>query len=110
MMYPVWGTAIFKGVVLSLACAIALPLLLSDDAFAKRRGDDSRSRFYGIIQVRPASGLHGEWMIGGRTFITDSRTEFNQSEGALAPGSCAKVDIRSGRVHEIDSEPMRNCR
>jgi hypothetical protein len=59
--------------------------------------------------VRPENQLQGAWMIGGRTFTSDAGTEFDQSEGQLTIGSCAKVHLRNGRVHEIDSEPMRNC-
>lgn len=101
-----------KVAMATLAIMVALPILgMTDTASAKRRGDDgSRTRFYGIVQSRPANSLHGEWVIGGHIYMTDAGTEFNQSEGRLAVGSCAKVDIRNGRVHEIDSEPMRNCR
>jgi len=49
-------------------------------------------------------------VIGGRTYNADAGIEFDQTEGKLAVGSCAKVHIRGGRVHEIDSEPMRNCK
>jgi hypothetical protein len=53
--------------------------------------------------------LQGEWVIGGRTFKTGAGTEFDEAEGRLTAGSCAKVEVRSGRVHEIDSEPMSDC-
>jgi hypothetical protein len=84
--------------------------LIPDNGSAKRGGDDDRSRYHGIVESRPAQGLHGDWVIGGRTITTSPRTEFNQAEGVLAIGSCAKVDFRNGMVHEIDSEPLHNCR
>lgn len=94
-----------------LVFAIALPLFSSPDEVAARRGgDDSRQRFYGIIESMPDKDLRGQWVIGGRTVTADSATEFDQEEGPLAVGACAKVDIRNGRVHEIDSEPLRDCR
>ncbi|ADI85270.2 hypothetical protein KIP69_12155 [Geobacter sulfurreducens] len=97
---------------ITLAVMIAVVLGFGPDAALAKRGgrDDNRTEFYGIVQERPEQGLHGTWVIGGRTFTTDSRTEFDQSEGRLEVGSCAKVHIRSGRVHEIDSEPMSDCR
>ena len=71
---------------------------------------DGRTEFYGIIQEKPSTGFHGKWVIGGRAVISDSRTEFDQADGPLVVGGCAKVHIRNGRVHEIDSEPMHDCR
>ena len=71
--------------------------------------NDSRVRWTGIVQARPA-GLIGNWVVGGRSFTTTGSTEFDQLEGPLNLGSCAKVDIRNGAVHEVDSEPARDCR
>lgn len=101
-----------KIIISALVFTVALVLVVAPDiALAKRGGDgDSRSEFYGIVQSRPEKALHGEWVIGGRTFKTDAETQFDQSEGPLTVGSCAKVHIRNSRVHEIDSEPMRDCR
>ena len=96
------------------ASALTVALMLAaapNMALAKRGGDgDNRSEFYGLVQERPENGQHGDWVIGGRTVPTDAGTEFDQSEGPLRVGSCAKVQIRNGRIHEIDSEPSRNCR
>lgn len=105
-------TWIFKTILTAFAFTIALLLVIAPDiALARRGGDDgNRSEFYGIVQERPKSALQGEWVIGGQTFTVDANTEFDQTEGELTIGSCAKVHIRNGRVHEIDSEPMRNCR
>lgn len=93
------------------AITIALLLAATTEMVMAKGGydDKNRSRMYGIIQAMPQDGLHGEWVIGGHTFITDAGTEFDQAEGDLTIGSCAKVDVRDGRVHEIDSEPMRDC-
>lgn len=105
-------TRVFKVMMNLLAFTVVSMLLLAPDMALARRGgdDDNRSEFYGIVQARPDKVLQGEWVIGGRTFTADSGTEFNQSQGPLKVGSCAKVHVRSGRVHEIDSEPMHNCR
>ena len=43
------------------------------------------------------------------TVATSPMTQFDQSGGKFVVGGCAKVYIRNGRVHEIDSEPMRDC-
>jgi len=105
MSQSVNETSIFKIIMIALTLTIALPLVV---ALARRGGDD-RSEFYGIVQVRPENRLQGAWVIGGRTFTADAGTEFDQLEGQLTVGSCDKVHMRDGRVHEIDSEPMRNC-
>lgn len=89
--------------------SLLLPTLMTTDVAYAKGGNKNRERFYGIIQSKPA-GLQGTWVIGGRTVTTVRGTEFDQLQGPLVVGACAKVDIRNGRVHEIDSEPMRNCR
>lgn len=95
--------------ILSIMAVLVL-VMMAGLAIAKRGGsNENRSEFYGIVQARPQAGLQGEWVIGGRTFNADTGTEFDESEGPLTVGSCAKVDVRNGRVHEIDSEPMRDC-
>ncbi|BDD86524.1 hypothetical protein [Desulfofustis limnaeus] len=78
---------------------------------AKKSEDEQhRTEYRGIIEKRPDSTLHGEWIIGNRLFTTSPTTEFDQDEGPLAIGTCAEVDLRNGSVHEIDSEPMSDCR
>ncbi len=111
MRLSVNETKVFKDMMNALLFTIALMLVVAPNmALAKRGGDDdNRSEFYGIVQARPENVLQGEWVIGGRTFVADAGTEFDQSEGQLRVGSCAKVHVRNGRVHEIDSEPMRDC-
>ena len=102
----------FNIVVIVLAIAVALPLILAPDSALARRGGrgGDGDRFYGIVQSMPAGGLQGEWVIGGRKITTDPSTEFDQVEGPLTVGGCAKVDFRNGRVHEIDSEPPHDCK
>lgn len=104
-----------KVFAIALACIVASQLVVPlNTAQAKRgRDNESRSEFYGIVQSRPRNVLEGVWVVGGRggrTFKVDAGTEINQTEGKLTVGSCVKVHIRNGRVHEIDSEPMHNCR
>lgn len=97
---------------LAIAMSIAASLFLlggTTPIEALAKDDENRFRFYGLIEQRPEA-LHGTWNIGGRVLLTDPRTEFDQEEGPLQVGGCAKVDIRNGRVHEIDSESPSNCR
>lgn len=95
-----------------LSLAIILLFAASPNiSLAKRGGDDkNRAEFYGLIQERPQNGLQGEWVIGSQVIVTDAGTEFDQNEGNLMVGSCAKVKMRDGYIHEIDSEPMHDCR
>ncbi len=56
------------------------------------------------------AGLQGTWNISGHQLTTNPQTEFDQVDGPLIIGGCAKVDLRNGLVHEIDSEPIDDCR
>lgn len=72
-----------------------------------RKGD--RVVFKGLVQSKPAGGLHGTWRIAGKTVRTHAGTQFDQLDGRLQVGACAKVKLRHGKVHEIDSEPAHDC-
>lgn len=96
--------------MIALVLVLSASLSLIPDHGSAKRGGEDRSRYYGIVESRPDQGLHGEWVIGGRAITTSPGTEFDQSEGPLVIGSCAKVDLRNGLVHEIDSEPLHSCR
>ncbi len=89
------------------ALSVAVVLCSAQGAAAGER-DRDRHRFYGWVEQMP-EGLHGTWIIGGRAVTTSPRTQFDQLDGPLMVGGCAKVDIRGGAVHEIDSEPPGNC-
>lgn len=78
-------------------------------AEASDNGKRDRTRFYGWVELMPET-FHGTWVIGGHPITTDASTEFDEEEGPLMVGGCAKVDIRNGFVHEIDSEPVEDCR
>ena len=101
----------FRATMIALVFTIALSIFVTTDTVLAKGGSDkeNRSEFYGIVQMRPEKGSQGTWVIGNRAFTADAGTEFDQSEGQLTVGSCAKVHVRNGRVHEIDSEPIRNC-
>jgi len=86
---------------------IFTPLMI----LAKRGNDDTdREVFIGIIQSMPSGGLQGEWIIGDQTFSTVPGTEFDQTNGPLSVNGCAQVEFRNGVVHEIDSEPLSDCK
>jgi len=92
-----------------LGIAIAALSMAPEIAAGKEDDDRDRVRFYGWVESMP-EGLHGTWMIGGQKVTTNPQTRFDQEDGPLMVGGCAKVDIRGGVVHEIDSEPAADCR
>ena len=92
-----------------MACFLLALAVFLAPAHAKR-SDEARHEFRGIVTQRPADTLVGSWVIGGQPVQADQATEFDQAEGPLDLGSCAKVKIRNGRVHEIDSEPLHDCK
>jgi hypothetical protein len=62
------------------------------------------------VQVRPTDGWQGESVLDTRTFVVEQVSKSDEKGGALRVGSCAKIPILNGRVHEIDSEPMQECK
>jgi hypothetical protein len=96
-------------VALALGFSIAVASLAPTTVAGKDSNDRDRVRFYGWVESMP-EGLHGTWIIGGQQVATNPRTQFDQVDGPLMVGGCAKVDIRGGVVHEIDSEPAVDCR
>jgi hypothetical protein len=82
---------------LALAALTGVPVAMADDDF------------YGIVQSRPA-GKVGTWVIGGRSFEATRDTDLDEDDGPLRVGACAEVYIDDGRVEEIETEPLRDCR
>jgi hypothetical protein len=87
----------------------AATLAMTNGPLSAKSKRESREDSYGVIESRPNTGGVGRWVIGGRSYDADSSTEFHQEAGPLAAGSCAKVSVRNGRVHEIESERMSDC-
>ncbi len=106
------GAGAFRFIVLSAVFMFVFQFMIPPDTAHARRGrdGDNRSEHYGLIKSRPQKSLEGVWNVGGQNFTATAGTEFNQTQGKLTVGSCAKVHIRNGRVHEIDSEPLHNCK
>ncbi len=98
---------VFTLVLAAFVLSLMLPLFTTVGTAQAKAGDKIT---LGIVTVKPANGLRGTWVIGGKTFTTTARTEFDQVDGRLVIGACAKAKIRDGVLKEIDSEPARNCR
>lgn len=104
-----------------LAYVVAVLLVAAPDMVVAKSGDESHAsgrpkifyaiewNYYGLIVSRPDT-LQGDWVIGDRTFYPNAKTKFDQSEGALTVGSCAKVQVRNDRVRKIERRPQDNCR
>jgi hypothetical protein len=92
----------------ALAVGLAALLVPALAAAKRGRGDDDRTRHLGRVTAVP-EGRVGAWVIGGQRYETDRSTELDERDGPLVVGACAKVDLRGGRVHEIDSEPSSHC-
>ena len=98
---------VYNVVVIAFVIALLLPMFTTIGTAQAKAGDQIT---IGIVTVKPASGLRGTWVIGGKTFNATAKTEFDQVEGPLVIGACAKAKIRNGVLKEIDSEPARDCR
>jgi len=91
--------------------ALLVPALASAKRDRHEGGHDhdaSHHRSAARITAVP-DGRVGTWVIGGQSYQSDRSTELDESDGPLVVGACAHVDLRSGRVHEIDSEPASHC-
>ena len=96
-----------KLVFISLLVLLLTPVLL----YAKGGSEaEDRKTIIGIIHSMPSNGMHGDWTIGDYTISTVPGTEFDQTDGPLTADGCAKVKLRNGIVHEIDSEPLSDCK
>lgn len=104
-----YSNKITRPMINALLCFLLTMAVFLAPAHAKK-SDERREEFRGIVTKRPAGTLAGEWVIGGRVVQAGASTEFDQAEGLLDLGSCAKVKFRNGRVHEIDSEPLHDCK
>ncbi|MGZ8216069.1 DUF5666 domain-containing protein [Methylomagnum sp.] len=65
--------------------------------------------FHGIIEQRP-EGNTGTWIIGGQEVAVTDKTKIEEDDGPLAVGKCAEVEYENGRVEEIESESLSDCR
>jgi hypothetical protein len=114
-------TLLFAGVLLAgmtarAYAAGASPVAQQDDSGNDDGpGDDGpgddRIDVYGLIVTMPEGTLVGEWTIGEKSYTATEQTEFDQEEGAFAPGVCVKVETArdSDVALEIDSEPLGDC-
>jgi hypothetical protein len=106
MLTKVTASTAMKFIIATLLLAFVCSTFLPANTVYAKDGDIVHR---GIIQQKPATGLQGTWKIGGKIFKTTARTQFDQLEGPLVKGACAKVKIRNGAVKEIDSEPLSDC-
>jgi hypothetical protein len=65
-------------------------------------------RFTGIVHRVPSNGV-GLWMIGNRTFESDSFTTINTFEASATAGNCAVVILRMSRAVQIVFVDSINC-
>jgi hypothetical protein len=68
---------------------------------------------YGLVQVMPASGFLGDWVIGGVAYTAPAGAEFKQRSGPLVVGACAKIHYSGAAApftaREIESRAAADC-
>lgn len=99
--------------VLALLAGLAAAFLVAADAQTVAAAKGDLPTWRGWVESRPSGTNVGTWVVGSRAFQADSSTEFNQEEGPLVVGACAKVKYQTAngvdRAVEIDSEPASDC-
>ena len=87
---------------LKLLSCLALLLFLTPPLFA----DEIEHK--GIIHARPA-GTAGNWIIGDNVYKATDKTKLDEEKGPLTVGACAEVEVKKGKVTEIETESMKKC-
>ncbi len=71
------------GPVVALAAVVALILA---------GGVPAKQKFYGTVELMPAGGLVGEWVISGRTMQVVPDTTVKEKHGPLKVGAHVEVE------------------
>ena len=86
---------------LSIALLAAITAVSSAaEQKAKKKPGQQYEQFTGIVHRVPPGGV-GLWMIGSRTFESDSFTTINDFEASATAGNCAVVVLRMSRAVQI---------
>ena len=83
----------------------------ADDGGGDHQGEDE-IRSYGLIEVMPANGLTGTWVISGTSYTANEATEFEPEHGGFAAGVCVKVVVEQTAptlALKIESESAYHC-
>ncbi len=54
----------------------------------------AKQEFNGNVQQMPEYGTMGEWVIGGRTVVVDTKTRIKEKRGKLQMGAYVEVEGR----------------
>lgn len=89
-----------------------MALLMITHQFAQA-SEDHGSSVRGVVEAKPTVGRNGTWTIKGLKFEVDDHTKFEQENGLLAVGSCAKVQFKTeGAVNKalrIERKRPQEC-
>jgi len=83
---------------LKLFTLFALLLFITQPLLAKE------VEYKGIIHARPA-----DWIIGDNVYKATDKTKIDEENGPLIVGACAEVEIKNGKITEIETESMKKC-
>jgi hypothetical protein len=91
---------------LSVALLAAVAAVSSAAETAKKV--NQYERITGVIHRVPDNGV-GMWMVGSRTFESDSFTTINTFEASMRAGNCAVVLLRNSRAVQIVLLQLGDC-
>lgn len=66
-------------------------------------GGAGSAHFYGVLQALPASGLLGDWTVGGKTIHVAASTSLNQEDGTFTVGAFVEVEGTARGDGSIDA-------
>jgi hypothetical protein len=90
----------FFGILAALALIVGFSTVNS--AFAKH-GHENETKFTGVIESLPGSGLVGDWIVSGKTVHVTSSTSIEQEDGRVAVGATVKVEGRLRSDNSVDA-------
>ena len=105
-----WMVAMLVGIGMAL---LSLGATAQASGLHKADGNgDSDWRVYGIVNQMPTSGLVGNWVISGTTYVTTDTTVFEQQNGDFTVGACVKANLAaqdSNVVVKLQTELAGDC-
>ncbi len=92
-------------------CLMALTFLLGPAMWAD---GPSGVRLTGKIEALPATGVIGNWTVGGRTVVVTAQTDIERDNGPTVVGACVDVRGTAGtgttiNASEIATRPAAKC-
>ena len=104
-------------VLMAVVCLVSGLAIVRADCFVYERpgvamgainddGGDEDFEFTGTVQKLPATGLVGDWMVGGTTVHVTTATKIDQEDGPIAVGTVVQVQGTKRADGSVDAQEI----